>query len=228
VSPSSFKPLAVGNSVNGVAEFDAASGFASHNCGVGLLQSFLGKPTPDFAGSFGFNMAFAGNFELNTLFSYKLGVQSQDLSGMFRRANPVIGRNTPVAAELSSIMQNPASSPQQRIDAAVRWVSEIEGLAPMSGLNGIYDASLIRFRELSLSYRIPSDMVSGWGLATATVNLGVRNLALWMPGSEYPGMDPETNTQGRCNGGITCNFNAAEGWGIPLPRRLSLSTRITF
>ena len=224
-SPSSFKPLAVGNSTFGTPN----GTFASHNCGTGLLDSFMGKPTPDFAGSFGFNLAFASNFELATLFEYKWGQQVQDLSGMFRRANAVIGRNTPLAAELGSTMQNPASSPQQRLDAAIQWANEIEGLAPMSGMNGIYDANVIRFRELSLTYRIPSDIVEGWGLGTATVNLGARNLALFMPGSDYTGMDPETNVTGRCNGGLNCNFlNSTEGWAIPIPRRFTLSTRVTF
>lgn len=224
-SPSSFKPLAVANS-----DFDTPTGgLASHNCGTGLLDSHLGKPTPDYAGSAGFNLAFADNFEIGALFEYRFGVQVQDLSGMFRRSNAVIGRNTPRAAELYAIMANPASSAQGRLDAAVAWAQEVEGLAPMSGLNGIFDANVIRLRELSLTYRIPSNIVEGWGLSTATINLGARNLKLWMPGSIYPGMDPETNVNGRCNGGLNCNFlNSTEGWAIPLPRRLTFSTRFTF
>jgi hypothetical protein len=224
-NPSNFKPLAVGNS-----DFGTASGaYASHNCGAGLLDTHLGKPTPDYAGSAGFNLAFLDNFELGALFEYRFGSQVQDLSGMFRRANPVIGRNTPRAAELGSILHNPASSAQARLDAAIAWAREVEGLAPMSGMNGIYDANVIRLREVSLSYRIPSDIVEGWGLSTATVNLGARNLKLWMPGSIYPGMDPETNVNGRCNGGLNCNFlNSTEGWAIPIPRRLTFSTRVTF
>ncbi len=225
VSPSSFKPLAKGNS-----DFGTPNGaLASNNCGVGLLDTYLGKPTPDFQGSFGFNMSFAQNFELASLFDYKWGGQGQDLSGMFRRANAVIGRNTPRAAELGATMANPASTPQQRLDAAIAWAREIEGLSPMSGMNGIYDTNMIRFRELSLTYRIPSDIVSGWGLSTATINVGARNIALWMPGSEYPGMDPETNVIGRCNGGLNCNFlQSTEGWALPIPRRLTFSTRVTF
>jgi TonB-linked SusC/RagA family outer membrane protein len=223
--PSEFKPLGVGNS-----DFDAPNGsVASHNCGSGLLQSKLGKPIPDFAGSFGFNLAFATNFELSTLFEYKFGYEAQDLSGQFRRANSVIGRNTPRSAELYSIMADPASTAQARLDAAVAWASEIESLSPMSGMNAIYDASLIRFRELSLSYRVPTDLVEGWGLSTATINLGARNLHLFMLGGDYPGMDPETNVNGRCNGGINCNFiDSTEGWAIPIPRRFTLSTRVTF
>ena len=222
--PSSFKPLAIGN--NGFG--DPNGKLASHNCGSGLLDSYLGKPTPDFAGSFGFNIAFAGNFEINSLFEYKLGHQVQDLSGMFRRANGFIGRNTPRSAELYSTMVNPSSSAEQRLDAAIAWAQEIEGLSPMSGMNGIYDADWLQWREFSLVYRIPTSFVEGWGLSTATMNLGARNLKLFMFG-DYPGMDPEGNVLGRCNGGLSCNFlDSTEGWGIPVPRRVTLSTRVTF
>jgi hypothetical protein len=147
---------------------------------------------------------------------------------MFRRANSVIGRNTPRSAELESIMKNPASSAQARLDAAVSWAREVEGLSPMSGMNGVFDASWIQLREVSLTYRVPADIVSGWGLSTATVNLGARNLKMFMLG-DYTGMDPEGNVLGRCNGGLNCNFlDSTEGWGIPIPRRLTLSTRVTF
>ncbi|MDE3014343.1 MAG: hypothetical protein OXU33_09755, partial [Gemmatimonadota bacterium] len=78
-------------------------------------------------------------------------------------------------------------------------------------------------------YRMTSDPVDCWGLATATLNLGARNLMLWLPGSDYTGMDPETNVIGRCNGGLSCNFlQATEGWALPIPRRFTLSTRVTF
>ncbi|MEQ9459957.1 MAG: SusC/RagA family TonB-linked outer membrane protein [Phycisphaeraceae bacterium] len=227
--PSSFKPLAIGNDASNNTFGDPNGQLASHNCGEGLLETYLGKPNPDWQGSTGFTLSFASNFELSTLFEYKLGnFFVQDLSGMFRRANSVIGRNTPESARLNAIMQNPASTAEQRLDAALLWVNNQEGLSPMSGMNGIYDASFVRWRELSLSYRVPSDFVEQWGLSTATVNLGARNLALFMPG-DYTGMDPEGNVNGRCNGGLNCNFlQSVEGWGIPIPRRFTLSTRITF
>ena len=75
---------------------------------------------------------------------------------------------------------------------------------------------------------MPSDVVERWGLATATINVGARNLALFM-GGDYTGMDPEGNVNGRCNEGLDCNFlQSTEGWGIPIPKRFTLSTRITF
>ena len=223
--PSAFKPLAIGNS-----DFATPNGqFVSHNCGDGLLETYLGKPVPDWAGSFGFNLAFANNFEFNALAEYKLGFEQQDLSGQFRRSNSFIGRNTPQSAQLWATMLNPATSAQDRLDAAIEWATEVESLAPMSGMNAIFDASFIRLRELSLSYRVPSDIVERWGLSTATLNLGARNSYLYLPG-KYPGMDPETNAIGRCNGGGTdCNFlSGTEAWSLPIPRTFTLSTRVTF
>ena len=228
-NPSSFKPLALGNDASNAVFGDPNGALASHNCGEGLLETYLGKPTPDFAGSFGFNMAFAGNWELSSLFEYKMGNYFvQNLSGMFRQANAVIGRNTPQAARLNAILQNPNSSAEARLEAANEWVREVEALSPFSGTNGVYDASWIQWRELSLSYRVPSDIIERWGLSTATINLGARNLRLFMLG-DYTGMDPEGNVNGRCNGGLDCNFlDSTEGWGIPIPRRFSVSTRVTF
>ena len=124
--PSSFKPLAFGNETG--IDRRRKKPIRSHTeRRVGLAQlrrrpaaQLPGQADPDFAGSFGFNIAFAGNFELNTLFEYKFGHQVQDLSGMFRRANGFIGRNTPRSAELYSTMVNPASSAEQRLDRRSR------------------------------------------------------------------------------------------------------------
>ena len=222
--PNDFKPLALGNETFGTPN----GRLASHNCGTGLLDSYLGKPTPDFAGSFGFRLALLDSFELGALLEYKFGHQVLDLSGMFRRANNVIGRNTPRSAELYAAMLSPESSPEARLDAAVAWAREIEGLSPMSGMNGVHDADWIQWRELSLTYRVPVSIVEGWGASSATLSLGARNLKLFMLG-DYPGMDPEGNVLGRCNEGLDCNFlDSTEGWGIPMPRRLTLSTRFAF
>ena len=135
IDPSSFKPLTVANSDFGTP---IQGEVASNNCGSGLLNTYLGKPTPDWQGSFGFNMSFLGNWELAALAEFKAGnYYVQDLSNMFRRANAVIGRNTPEAARLNAIMQSPASTAEERLDAAIDWAYNVEGLAPMSGMNGV-------------------------------------------------------------------------------------------
>ena len=204
--------------------------------GAPNLETYLGKPTPDWQGSFGFNLAFLDNFEFTSNFEYKAGnYQVQDLSGMFRRANATIGRNTPLAAEVESILENPASTAEQRLDAAQIWARELRGLAPMAGMNGIYNADWLRWREAALSWRVPQSTIDRLGLSTLTLTAGARNLKLWMNG-DYPGMDPENNILGRCSNRLgnnavqrDCNFLlATEGWGVPIPRRFTFSARLGF
>ncbi len=224
-NPSAFKPLLIGNS-----DFNKRDGIASFqpNCGTGGILTYMGKPTPDWAGSFGLSLGFFGNFELNTMFEYKAGnFVAHDLSGEFRRASPTIGRNVPSSRRLEAIMMNPASTAEQRLDAAIEWALNNEGLAPADGVNSIKPADFVRWRELSLTYRVPLAYIERFGLASARIGVAARNLSLWV-NDQYPGMDPEGNVLGRCNGGLDCNFLSAEGWGIPVPRRFTFSTQVSF
>ncbi len=213
-NPSSFEVIPVG-CLGGSAEY---------------LDSYIGKPTPDFAGSYGFDVSFLGNFEFSTNFEYKLGnYHTQDLTGAFRQANAVIGRNVPGTARVASIMQNPASTAEQRLEAALEWAREYRALAPMSGMNQIWTSDFMRLREVSLSYRLPAEMISGLGLDNATVTLGGRNVKMWMFG-DYRGIDPEINPSANCTGGgVNCNFlTGTEAFGVPIPRRFTVSARIGF
>jgi hypothetical protein len=125
-------------------------------------------------------------------------------------------------------MRNPASTAQARLDAAIDWAHACEGLAPLDGINSINKADFIRWRELSLTYRAPVSFVESLGLASATFSLGVRNIALWVNG-DFKGMDPENNINGRCDGGLDCNFlDGTDGWQVPIPRRITFSTRVSF
>ena len=213
-NPSAFEVIPVG----------CAGGSAEY------LDSYIGKPTPDFAGSYGFDVSFLGNFELSSNFEYRAGnYHTQDLTGAFRQANAVIGRNVPGTARVASIMQNPASTAEQRLEAALEWAREYRALAPMSGMNQIWTSDFIRLREISLSYRVPSDMIEGLGLDNATITFGGRNVKLWMLG-DYRGIDPEINPSANCTGGgVNCNFlTGTEAFGVPIPRRFALSARIGF
>ncbi len=195
-----------------------------------LDNNYIGKPTPDFAGSYGFDISFMGRFELSSNFEYRVGnYHTQDLTGAFRQANASIGRNVPGTARVASIMQNPASTAEQRLEAALEWAREYRALAPMSGMNQIWTSDFIRLREISLSYRVPAEVIDGLGLDNATVTFGGRNVKLWMFG-DYRGIDPEINPSANCTGGgVNCNFlTGTEAFGVPVPRRFALSARIGF
>ena len=138
----------------------------------GALSHYLGKPTPDWAGSVGGSFKLFENFTLSTLFEYKAGnYVVNNLTDAFRNANAVIGLNTPEAAEIErdyitggvDASGNPQNNAEVRLEALDRWVNEKLALAPFSGLNTLKDADFIRWRELSLTYRAPRNFrAAGW------------------------------------------------------------------
>lgn len=225
--PGDFKPLVVGNTPGTFGESNGT--LASHNCGTGALATYMGKSTPDWSGTFGINIGFLRNFELNSLFEFQMGdFVRHDLSGEFRRTHNGIGRNVPRCVNLEAVMRNPSSTADARLDAAVGWAKQCEGLAPLDGLNSIDPADYVRWRELTLAYRFPAAFIEGLGLSSAQMSLGVRNVALWVNGA-FKGMDPEANIHSRCNSGLDCNFlDGTDGWQVPIPRRITLSTRVSF
>jgi hypothetical protein len=127
-----------------LSKADMGSTIGSVGCGGDFLNNHLGKPTPDWQGSFGANVTFLTNFEISTMFEFKAGnYKVQDLSGMFRQANAVIGRNTPKSAQVTATMADPNATAQDRLQAALTWANELRALAPMSGMNGIHPADFL-------------------------------------------------------------------------------------
>ena len=79
-----------------------------------LLDHYLGKSSPDWAGSFGLSATLLKNLELSSLFEYKAGNYTiTNLTFAFRNSNATIGRNSAAAARVESIMLNPTSTAQQ-------------------------------------------------------------------------------------------------------------------
>lgn len=194
-----------------------------------FLDHYLGKPTPDWMGSFGGTITFRRNFSINTLFEWKAGnFQVHNLTRETRRAHAAIGRNIREAAELEAILVNPASTAEQRVEAARRWVMEIAGLTPQDRLHAIEDADFLRWRELSISYRFPQSMIERFRMNSLQVTLSGRNLALW---TKYRGVDPEVNViSGRGSGPAEENnfLIGIEGWNFAIPRRFTISATVGF
>jgi TonB-dependent starch-binding outer membrane protein SusC len=199
------------------------------DCGTpDMLLNYLGKPTPDFQGAFGTTMTLWNNLTVNTLFEYRFGnYHIHDLDGAFRRQHPLIGRNIREAAEIEATMQNPASTPEQRLEAAERWVREFQGLSPYDGLNEIHEADFLRLREISLTYRAPGEWADRFRARNLSFTVSGRNLALW---TKFPGTDPELNFSSRtAGGGLDNNFgDGTVSWGIPIPRRITFQVRAGF
>ncbi len=186
-----------------------------------LLGHYLGKPVPDWTGTFGGEVAFLGNFSLNTMFEYRGGnFTLTDHTGGFRRSHPSIGRNTVEAAQIESTLLNPASTAQQRLDAAKRYAEIGAALDQFNGLNQAFAGDFLRWRELSLTYRVSGAFARRIGADGITLTAAGRNLMLW---TDYPGMDPENTTS--VDSGITLGHDAHK---LGIPRRFSFSARISF
>ena len=193
-----------------------------------ILDHLLGKPTPDWQGSFGFAVNFMKRFRLNNMFEYKTGdYWVHNLTDEFRRFHATIGRNIEQAARLEAVLLNPASTAEQRLVAADEFIRKNYGLSPFDGLNAIEKADFIRWRELSLTYDIPNGIISRFGVSSASITFAGRNIALF---SGYTGIDPETNALGRgTGGGLDTNFlDGTEAFGLPIPRQFVFTLRTGF
>lgn len=197
------------------------------------LNNYLGKPTPDFEGSFGGTVKY-NNWSLSTLFEYKTGnYYVNNLTGAFRQANPVIGRNLPSSAKVDRDFitggvdesGNPQNNGEVRMQAVKKWVNNHLALAPFSGLNAIKKADFIRWRELSLTYNFSSEPLEKIGLSKLSLTVSGRNLALF---TNYDGVDPEINAVGRGSGdSLDQNFlTGVEAFGWPLARQVAFKVNV--
>jgi TonB-linked SusC/RagA family outer membrane protein len=61
----------------------------------------------------------------------------------------------------------------------------------------VHETTFVRFRELSLSYSLPSSLLDNTFFQSVNVSFIGRNIFLW---TKYPNFDPETSTTGAVNG----------------------------
>ena len=88
--------------------------------------------------------------------------------------------------------------------------------------SGIFDASYVKLREVSLSYAFPQAWFSGSAVSSGSVTVQGRNLLLLH--SNVPHVDPETNLFGSGgNIGQGVEFN-----NVPNSSSLGVSFNLTF
>jgi hypothetical protein len=192
------------------------------------LDHFDGKPLPDFEGSFGGSITWRRNWRFSTNFEYRGGHYTiSNLTSAFRTGSPSNGGNTERRAVVEMVMQNPASTAAQRVEAAKEFWNDIHALSPYDGLNQQMPGDFIRWRELSATYTAPASWARRLGGTDMSITAAARNFMLW---TKYPGVDPEVNLLGRGSGGGT-DQNVGESidaFGFPIPRSFSLTFRIGF
>ena len=87
---------------------------------------------------------------------------------------------------------------------------------------GVYDATVYRFRELSLGYTLPAKWFAKTPISSINIGVSGRNLWFFAPGTPS---DPELNTQGAANGGANQGLDQN---GAPNTRNFGGNLRISF
>jgi hypothetical protein len=90
-----------------------------------------------------------------------------------------------------------------------------------TAMEHLIDASFIKLREVSFSYRLPVSLFKNKGIKGITVGLSGRNLALWTA-KENTYSDPEASSFG------TGNVQGFEYGTIPSLRNYGANIRVTF
>jgi len=83
----------------------------------------------------------------------------------------------------------------------------------------IYDASFIKFRQLSLGYRIPRSLLEKTPVRSASLSFVARNLFLMLTNLEN--VDPESNYQ-------NTNAQGLDYFGVPQTRSYGVNLKVTF
>ncbi|WP_159022773.1 SusC/RagA family TonB-linked outer membrane protein [Formosa sp. L2A11] len=152
----------------------------------------LGNSQADWVGGVAINASWKG-FTFRTLFDIKQGgdVYSQtntwgNLSGVLEET--LEGRETGVVGVGEMSDGNGGYIPNDIVVDAQNYYSSAynQNVAESS----VFDASFVKWRELSISYSIPNKLIANTGLDAINLGVNIRNLAILSRNA--PHIDPET------------------------------------
>ncbi|MEO6454658.1 MAG: SusC/RagA family TonB-linked outer membrane protein [Ginsengibacter sp.] len=184
--------------------------------------SIIGDPNPDYKltgistlsyKSLSFRMQWdftkGGDIYSTTVRALLARGVTKDLD--FDRSLPIIIPNT--------VKQD--GTPNDIQNSATNIYFESLGFGPNEV--SVYDATVVRLREVSLSYAIPAGVLKKTPFGAASINLSGNNLWYHAPNfPKYTNFDPETTSLA---GGAVAGFERLTG---PSSRRLGVSLRVTF
>lgn len=189
-------------------------------------QQTLGNIQPDYLAGLSSTFAYKG-LALNVLFDTKQGGKfySRTITSGYFAGNleettandrqPFIYPNSVVLQADGTTVPNEGSNAVLTNGGYLYW-SQVAN----AGENTLFDASYVKMREASLSYSLPSTLVSKVKLTGVQFSLIGRNLFLWTPSSQKH-VDPESSSFG------TGNTQGYEFFAFPSTRSYGASLRLT-
>jgi hypothetical protein len=159
---------------------------------------YFGSYNPDYIASWGANARFKG-FSLNVLFDTKRGGQfvsrTKDIlafvgtsweTAEFGRT-PYVFPNSVYFDQDNKLVEN----------TTVKFLPQ-DYFSNLPYGRNVIDASYVKLREISLSYKIPGSLLKNTPFGDLTFGLFGNNLVLWTP-DENKYADPEINSAGATN-----------------------------
>ena len=177
---------------------------------VGLEIDIVGDPEPDFKLNFVNALTFMG-FTFHAQLDYTHGgdFYGQTISTLLRRGVTKDTEDREGTYIIPGVLANPNTG-DVLLDANGNRMPNVIaiGMNDIHFLNiddsfgqGIYDATIIRLREIALSYDLPKSLMSKTPLGSLSFTLSAQNLWYYAPNiPKYTNFDPETMSTGVGNG----------------------------
>lgn len=195
---------------------------------INTTQKIIGNSQPDWIGGLNNNIRF-GNFTFSALFDARVGQdrynQMANWFSAFGISKETENRNETKVFEGVLANGTPNTKPVwlgQGVgpDGVNYGIGFYRNVHRGSSENFVEDASWYRLRSASLSYALPSSLLSKTFIKSLSLSVTGNNLALW---TKYTGYDPETSST---NAGS--NVDGFTGFTYPAVRSFLFSLNASF
>ena len=181
-------------------------------------KQWAGSAIPDVYGSFGTNLSWK-SFSFSMMLSYSLGGKIYDSSYKELMSTASASSASALHKDLlkswTSIPEGMTETSNNRIDTKGIPVLDFNRSTDNNDTSDrwLTSASYLIFKNVTLGYTLPRNIVSGWGLSGVTLNAGVENLFTMTkrkglnPQQSFTGSMDDTYVPARVfNFGLTVNF----------------------
>ncbi len=181
-------------------------------------DQIVGDPNPDFIGGITNTFRFRG-FDLSVLAQFVYGNDLRN-GGHQWQAESFATLDNKVKYVYENRWQNPGDItdvPQIRLG-----LSNGYGISSMQ----VFDGSYLRFKDVTLGYTLPGELVQRANISSARIFVKALNLYTI---TDYPGWDPEANFTGTGPGAQTMNLTQGyDFYTAPQPRTITFGVNLEF
>lgn len=201
-------------------------------------QQIVGNPNPDFMVGVTNTLSYKG-ITLGALIDWRQGGDIMCLSCGYLRGFGVTEETTERDRTyiLPGVLADPTNPAAAQVDAGGNKIPNDVQIAPQTYWAGavsgsttnqyrfageayIFDATVVRLREITLGYNIPKSVLSKTFFGSASITLIGRNL--WFKTFNVPHIDPEVSTYG------AGNAQGVEQYAPPTVKNYSVNIKFTF